>query len=231
MMANPIENINEVMRLLIANRIDVTDLSESQRKEIYYQANEMIFKEMNLLNQILPLPTNANLDIENWLKGSGNYQKGLYLKNLIESFYQKKEEKPKPKQNKKLTSYKWQGNPNKELPELYKLIKDKYNFIATETTYEQFKAIFTGQPIDENFKPIQWHQDNASELLYFIDRLEKLNNIAHNPNRADYEKLKACFVKPNGKPFNEALKSLKTNLEINLSQEKQKAINELVENF
>ncbi|MBK8622689.1 MAG: hypothetical protein IPN79_13270 [Saprospiraceae bacterium] len=186
---------------------------------------------MRSLNQILLLPTNENLDIENWLKGNGNYQKGLYLKNLIESFYQKKEEKPKPKQNKKLTSYKWQNNPNEELPELYKLMKDTYKLIDPETNLKQFTAIFTGQPIDENLKPIKWHQDNASELLYFIDRLEKLNNIAHNPNRADYEKLKACFVKPNGKPFNEVFKSLKTNLEINLSQEKQKAIIELVENF
>jgi hypothetical protein len=107
---------------------------------------------------------------------------------------------------------------------------NKYKLIAPETSLEQFKAVFTGQAI-ESINPIKWHQDNASELLYFIDRLQQTNNIVHNPKRADYQKLKACFVKPDGKPFNAVWKSLKTNLEINLSPDKQKAIDELVSNF
>ena len=40
-----------------------------------FATNEMIIKEMRSLNQILLLPTNENLDIENWLKGNGNYQR------------------------------------------------------------------------------------------------------------------------------------------------------------
>jgi hypothetical protein len=128
------------------------------------------------------------------------------------------------------TSYVWQNNPDEELPELYKLMLNKYKLIAPETSLEQFKAVFTGQAI-ESINPIKWHQDNASELLYFIDRLQQTNNIVHNPKRADYQKLKACFVKPDGKPFNAVWKSLKTNLEINLSPDKQKAIDELVSNF
>jgi hypothetical protein len=131
---------------------------------------------------------------------------------------------------KQKVGYIWQSNPEKELLELYNLMIDKYKLIAPETTYDQFKAVFTGQPIDD-IEPIRWHQDNASELLYFIDRLEQSNNIIYNPNRADYQKLKACFVKPDGKPFNVVWKSLKTNLEINLSSDKQKAIDELLKNF
>jgi hypothetical protein len=41
----------------------------------------------------------------------------------------------------------------------------------------------------------------------------------------------ACFVKPDGKPFKAVWKSLKTNIAINLSPDKQKAIDELVNNF
>jgi hypothetical protein len=134
-----------------------------------------------------------------------------------------------PKQQKK-TSYVWQNNPDSELPELYSLMIKEYKLIAAETTYEQFKAVFTGQPID-SINPMKWHQDNASELLYFIDKLEQSNNIEHNPKRADYQKLTACFVKPDGKPFNAVWKSLKTNIAINLSPDKQKAIDELVNNF
>ena len=125
--------------------------------------------------------------------------------------------------------YEWQSNPNKELPELYSLM-NKYKLIASETTIEQFTAIFTGQSID-NIKPIKWHQENASELLYFIIKLEQSNNIVHNPKRADYQKMKACFVKPDGQKFENKLKSLKTNIEIELSPDKQKAIDELMINF
>lgn len=133
--------------------------------------------------------------------------------------------KPAKKQIK--TSYVWQNNPDKELPELYSLMIDKYHLIASETTYEQFKAVFTGQPIDDNFEPIRWHQDNASELLYFNEAIkDKVNEVWHI-----YQRLAACFVKPDGNQFKAVWKSLKTNIEINLSPEKQKAIDELVNNF
>ena len=124
------------------------------------------------------------------------------------------------------TSYKWQGNPD-ELPELYNLMMVKYKLIASETTYEQFKAVFTGQTIDDSFKPIRWHQDNASELLYFDDAIKnKVNNVWNI-----YQRMSACFVKPDGNSFKASWKSLKTNIGINLSTDKQKAIDELVGNF
>jgi hypothetical protein len=137
--------------------------------------------------------------------------------------------KSQKKKSQKKTSYLWLNNPKKELLELYKLLKEDYNLIASETTFEQLEAVFTNQSTD-NIIPIKWHQDNATELLYFIDRLEQSNNIKHNPKRADYQKLKACFVKPDGSQFNEALKSLKTNIKF-LNEDKQKAIDELVNNF
>lgn len=135
-------------------------------------------------------------------------------------------------QNKNIkTSYLWKAGSDKELPDLYRLMIDKYKLIASESTYEQFKTVFTSKPIDGSFEPIRWHQENASELLYFIVRLEQSDSIEHNPKRADYQKIKACFVKPDGKPFDVVWKSLKTNVDINLSPDKQKAIDELVNYF
>jgi len=162
--------------------------------------------------------------------GLNNWDRWLqkYLSNEIDHQQKRPARKP-PKQQKK-TSYVWQSNPDKELPELYSLMIKKYKLIASETTYEQFKAVFTGQPIDE-IKPIKWHQDNASELLYFIDRLEQTKNIKHNPKRADYQKMTACFVNPDGKQFTANWKQIKQNISINLSSDKQKAIDELVNNF
>ncbi|WP_335637058.1 hypothetical protein [Maribacter arcticus] len=159
-------------------------------------------------------------DWQNWFK--------KYLFNEMD--YHKNRPVKKQIKQQKRTSYVWQNNPDKELPELYKLMVNKYKLIASDTTIEQFKVIFAGKPI-ETINPIKWHQDNASELLYFIDRLEQSNNIVYNSKRADYQKLKACFVKPDGKQFNVVWKSLKTNIEINLSPEKQKAIDELISNF
>ena len=135
---------------------------------------------------------------------------------------------PKKSIQNKIT-YQWQNNPDEELPELYSLMIDKYKLIAPETTYEQFKPIFTGQPI-ESISPIRWHNDNASELLYFIDRLEQSNQVKHT-KKADYQRMIACFVKPDGNTFQAAFKNIKTNILINLSPDKQKAIDDLISNF
>lgn len=155
----------------------------------------------------------------------------ILLDTCLEWVNKKEMKVPSTAPPKKMTSYEWQGNRDTELPELHGLMVDKYKLIASDTTYERFRAIFTGQPIDKSFEPIRWHDNTATELLYLIHRLEETNNIKHNPKRTDYQTLKACFVKPDGKPFGEAFKSLKTNLKINLSEDKQKAIDKLIENF
>lgn len=129
----------------------------------------------------------------------------------------------------KKTSYEWQNEPDKELPELYSLMIDKYKLIAPETTEQQFTAVFTRQPI-ESINPIEWHQDNASELLYFIYKLEQSNNIFYNPKRADYQKMTACFVKPDGSPFTANWRQLKTQIKFR-AEDRCKAIDELVSNF
>jgi hypothetical protein len=131
-----------------------------------------------------------------------------------------------PKSKEKI-SFVWCTDPDKELPELYSKMLKEYQLIASETTYEQFKAIFTGKPINKSFVPVRWHQDNASELLYFNEAIKNKVNVVWNI----YQRLTACFVKPNGEKFNAAMKSIRTNIEINLSLDKQRAIDELVKNL
>jgi hypothetical protein len=137
----------------------------------------------------------------------------------------------KPIKSKNKISYIWENNPDKELPELFELMVNKHKLIAPETNYEQFKAAFTGQPIDDEFKPIKWHQDNATELLYFINRLNFYSNITKPNQNADYKKMTSCFVKPDGKPFKAAWKSLNSHIEINLSDAKQKVIDKIINEF
>lgn len=138
----------------------------------------------------------------------------------------------KRKSDQKTTSskitYKWQGKPDKDLPELYNKMRDEYKLIAPETTLNQFKAIFTGQPID-SIEPIKWHDNTASELLYFIKRLRI--NLIESKKQNDYNQMIACFVLPDGEPFKANFRQLNTNIEINLSEDKQEAIDKLINEF
>jgi hypothetical protein len=149
------------------------------------------------------------------------------LQNWID-FLEGKLKKPKPKKSK--LSYQWQNKPNEELPELYELLLNKYKLISPETTLEQFKGIFTGQPL-ESIKPVKWHDNNTSELLYFIKGLKKNDNIELNIKRSDYIKMTSCIVKPDGRKFEANFKELNQNISINLSIKKRETINDLVDNF
>jgi hypothetical protein len=193
------------------NRIEPSEAVAKIDKQLY----ELRKKEL-----LADIGADGLNDWDRWLQ--------KYLSNEID-YQQKKPTRKPPKQQTK-TSYVWQSNPDKELPELYKLMIDKYKLIAPETTYEQFKAVYTGWTIYE-IEPIRWHQENASELVYFIDRLEQTDNIVHNPKKTDYQKMTACFVKPDGKQFKANWKQIKQNISFNLSSDKQNAIDELVNNF
>lgn len=148
----------------------------------------------------------------------------LQKKNLAVAF-----SGPKKIKTIDLKTYKWQSKHADELLELYNLMLTKYKLIDQDTTLEQFRAVFTGQSV-ELISPVKWHKDNASELLYFVLKLSESHNIP-NKKRTDYLQLKACFVRPDGKPFEANFKELKQNIEINLSSELKSAIDELLKQF
>lgn len=128
---------------------------------------------------------------------------------------------------KKLTlSYKWQGDVENDLPELYQLLS---NHISNDVTLERFKAIFTGNDVS-TIVPVKWHDNNASEVLYFILQLAESKNIDEG-ERLNYERLKACIVQPNGQKFSANFKELKQKIDIYLSQPKRQSIDEIVKRF
>lgn len=206
------DNINDKIIFLI------NLYSDYRENHSFGEYDYMIFIDEKTEIERTELAEFINIEL-NSLKDELNKVDSNNISNKIKSISTKK------------TSYFWQTKPETELPELYILMIDTYKLIASETTYEQFNAVFTRQPIDDSFEPIKWHQDNASELLYFIYRLEQLENIAHNPKRADYQRLTSCFVKPNGMQFKVHWKQIKQSISTNLAPDKQKAIDELVNNF
>ena len=106
--------------------------------------------------------------------------------------YHQKRLSIKPPKQKNRTTYQWQGNADKELPELYSLLVNEYNLIASDTTLEQFTDIFTGQSIDY-IDPIKW---SASKSLnaYFIERLISKNKLSKAINTDVWEISKSCFI-------------------------------------
>ncbi|MBK9255699.1 MAG: hypothetical protein IPM42_09455 [Saprospiraceae bacterium] len=136
--------------------------------------------------------------------------------------------KRKPKPKGKQISYVWQTNPDKEIPELYSLMKDTYKLIDPQTNLKQFTAVFTGQDI-ENINPIKWHDDIVSELIYFD--LLICQFLYPDINRSNFQRMKSCFVKPDGQKFEANFKELKYNIEINLNPDKIEQLDLLIKSI
>ncbi len=135
--------------------------------------------------------------------------------------------------NKTTRSYRWQGTPD-ELTALFNNIKAV--LIPTNTPENDFKAIFQARPLNE-IKPVRWHDNNATELIYFITMAEMNYAITrdgweygqdHSTHRANYVLLSECFVKNDGSKFDtKVFPQTKRNMHENLSKKKQEFIKNL----
>lgn len=124
----------------------------------------------------------------------------------------------------KQRSYNWFGT-EEELRLLYKSLVNKF---IINTREEDFIGAFSGKAIGE-FKPINWHNDNTSEVLFFIKSMTP--ELIPDEGRMNYRRLVGCFVKSNGDPFDGSFKTLNQSVEIELSQQKQKAIKAVIDQF
>ena len=227
-MEQNIMNILDANTLLIDHYKPITEEILKRLEEFESPKDKINYLKSEELKYLIDVKMNPNLKTASGVVTTSNPHKAG-LDGWIETTIKQIENSSSQSKAQNKISYVWQNDSVNELPELYDKMIEKYKLIASETTYEQFEAVFTGQPI-QSINPIKWHQDNASELLYFISRLEQTNNIIHNPKRADHQMLKACFVKPDGKSFDGALKTLKQQIDF-LSKDKQKTIDELVKIF
>lgn len=163
-------------------------LKEYRLKNVF-EADKTKLKEDNRKNKIKTDDTDIKLLYIQFLKGELNHadywiekinnlstktlnqadiiqieKYKLFLKDEIERTEKSTNLRP---QKKIVLSYQWQGDAEKELPELYsKLVKDKF-IDDNQSDLKAFTAIFTGQPI-ETIKPIKWTNSNRL-LAYFLD--------------------------------------------------------------
>ncbi len=140
------------------------------------------------------------------------------------SFLEKKIDSPASKLYQKGLSYKWIADKF-YLEDLYDKTKGK--LILESTHKDVFMAVFNAKPL-RDITPVFWHDDNASELIYFILKLGE-NGYIHETKRTNYKQMTACFYKEDGaKWVSKSFRSLKQKLEYNLSEQKRCFINKLI---
>lgn len=217
-------NILEANALLIDHFKPITEVILKRLEDFESPEEKINYLKSEEIKYLIDVKMNPNLMTASGVVTTSNPHKAG-LDGWIEIKIKEIENSSSQSRVQNTISYVWQNDPNIELPELYNRLINKYKLISSETTYEQFEAVFTGQPI-KSINPIKWHQDNASELLYFNESIKnKVDNVWHIHIR-----LSSCFVKPDGKKFDVAWKTLKQQIDF-LSKDKQNKIDELVKNL
>lgn len=243
-----LKDVEEAAIKVFEDGSKVSNFYKVYRQRICYYVNRQIFKanyqyliEQPDLNGILKqldyisfLRTNTtydSYDLDDW-ESNFKQLENRYRETIRQNNSQFRTSEMKDKR-KIIESYKWQGKkPVNDLSELYQLLN---KHLSKETSLEQFKTIFSGIDVSK-ITPIKWHDDNASEVLYFIYRLAANNCIDERKNKNDeprlnYVKLKACIIQSNGKKFTANFKELKQKIDIFLSKEKRDEIDKIVKQF
>lgn len=120
-----------------------------------------------------------------------------------------------------VVSYKLKEPSTLDIEQLYFNLLD-YELIGLNTTIEQFSVLFSGAVLG-NIQPVVWSSNNASELLYFVNLVEKHTEVIWSR----YQRIEYCFVRSDGRPFNVNWKQLNNMLEVNLALNKQQKINSI----
>lgn len=161
-----------------------TKITESKRKirslDLYLKAEIIPINEISL-NQIRKNNlVSINEKTECLINDLNIIRKQLGLKENYNKKISKK------------TTYQWQTNPDEELPKLFNLMINKYKLLASDTSKEQFKAVFTGQPV-ESINPMKWNP--AKNLLaYFINSLYDKKKLYEIINPDKWDVAKDCFL-------------------------------------
>ncbi len=220
-------HIREIMRRARQGNVDSNDLTNTEKAHILQFAKEDQANAWMEINSLMK--NNPETDFEYWEVNHDGYRIASDIIAWITKPIDKPIDEIKPplktiKKTSQKTTYQWQKTfIDYELKKLHKNMLGV--LIDKNTTLDDFKAIFTAKPI-ESINPIKWHNDNASELLYFIEKCKIVKT-----KRSDYKKLTSCFLTSDGTKFKAEFKVIKQNLDINLSDKKQKSIDKILSNL
>ena len=106
--------------------------------------------------------------------------------------------------NEKKIGYKWQGKET-DLVSFFEELKNR-KLIDSNTQLQDFLIIFSAGNL-ENIIKVKW-LDTTTNLLFFILQMMEGDLIAKE-SRMNYERMRSCFSKRDGSPFNDKLKEIK----------------------
>ena len=212
-----------------------SEIEKEIENQIIFQANErksILSKELFIQYLLDEIKSASDAMERQYLleqQQRGNYRESriktyIWNKERIKALNQFLAPSSSPKQ-KNYYTYEWLGKADEDLPQLHRLMK---KFIGL-TTITEFKKIFLKTKINEKLKPIKWHENKASEVLYFISKLMEKGLIKDQRNRFSHKMLKSCFAPPDGNIFTQRLKQLKNNLPDNVSKSSQEELVEIIE--
>ena len=132
----------------------------------------------------------------------------------------------KPRSTRSKITYKWLKNDDKLHKFKSLLIKNK--LIDHRISFQDFKAIFTGQPINQIENCIKWSNDNVTQLLYLIKYLMD-NEILKKPKQNyDYIQMNNCFERLNGEKFTGNFRTLMSKIEFDVSEDYKAILKNIV---
>lgn len=228
---------------IIYNRLWVIESSNSEENDAFYKEHSMSVFEMMKggYEDILVFDNESDFKVE-----PAYFDEAAFIRNLRSALTTKREiigqlivdmedfsspdvdsANVKFRSDSK-ASYQWiDGDIDEGIEKLYSLLNDNY---IVKMDLDEFSPIFSNVSV-KDLSPIKWKSDNASELLYVLTALMERGLIKDERGRMSYERLKLCFVKSDGVAFKEDFKSIKQRLTIDLSQYKQKKIDDLFKDF
>ena len=145
--------------------------------ELFKTIQEKInYIETEILNYLLYIADNPILMAASGVTQTTHiHESGLdnKLRLLIKRYKHEAVKNELPKKQK--FSFELEVKSDADLLKFYNLMKDKYQLILPETTYEQFIAVFTKRPIDKIVKIKRTNIFTNALLVYFVNSLFSKN--------------------------------------------------------
>ncbi len=194
------------------------------------RVNELNYFEYSIkeLEKIAKNVSQLEININNQDNSSINFhairnviiETRLIAKELIDHYQNREKEivyRPKPQNLKSKLTYKWLLDTDKLYEFKGLLIKSN---LINKINFQDFKLIFSEQPITGLKNRIIWSNDTTTHLLYLIKELKKKKIIQTNKSTFDYVLLSECFERPNNEKINSKnLKSIMNNIDFKASAE------------
>jgi hypothetical protein len=165
--------IENLYRGFLKGIVSLNDINESHQTQLLDYAERINYRATRFCWDLVAAnPHLPHQDFEFYSSSHNHYKESKQVVDFINNWFEnqkvnKLKSSPNKKRNDNPISLKWDIDES-NLIKGYEYLRAN-DCIDDKTTLEQFKAIFTGQSIN-NIKPIKWIEDTKL-LAYFLDNI------------------------------------------------------------